>query len=172
MARGYDVRPARLEDTPLLPPIEKEAGRIFADIGMADVGDGSVTDEATHRRAQGEERLLVAVDAEDRPVGFALLGEVDGVAHLFEISMHPDHGRAGVGSRLLEAAITWARARAYRGMTLSTFRSVRWNGPWYARHGFRELAPTALSPGLQELRRREKAVGLEVDQRCFMRLDL
>jgi GNAT superfamily N-acetyltransferase len=172
MTTDYTIRAARPEDPPLLPAIEDEAGELFADIGMASVAGGQTTDEATHRRAQGEARLLVAAGADDQPVGFALLGEVDGLAHLFEISMHPAHGRRGIGSRLLEAAIGWARTRNYGAITLSTFRTVRWNGPWYARHGFRELATAALTPGLQELRRREQAAGLDVDQRCFMRLDL
>jgi hypothetical protein len=52
-------------------------------------------------------------------------------------------------------------------LTLSTFRNVAFNGPYYARLGFRELAE--LTPGLVEIQREETAMGLDPAERVFMR---
>ena len=42
-------------------------------------------------------------------------------------------------------------------MTLTTFRDVPWNGPFYAGLGFR--AVDELTPGLAAVRDHEKAIG-------------
>jgi hypothetical protein len=44
-------------------------------------------------------------------------------------------------------------------VTLTTYADVPWNGPWYARHGFAELAE--LTPELARLRAAERAAGLD-----------
>ena len=55
-----------------------------------------------------------------------------------------------------------------------TSRSSRafWNAPFYARAGFRTLAPGELSPGLAAGVRDEAARGLDPAQRVVMRRDL
>ena len=78
--------------------------------------------------------------------------------------------RRGVGSALLEAACTWARAAGYPAITLITFADVPWNAPFYAARGFAETAST---PEIAELRDWERAVGLDaVGRRIVMRRDL
>lgn len=57
-------------------------------------------------------------------------------------------------------------------MTLTTFRDVPWNAPFYARAGFRELAAAELSPELAELVREEAARGLDPERRVVMRCPL
>ena len=54
--------------------------------------------------------------------------------------MHPDHGRQGLGARLVVAACRWAARQGYEGVTLTTFRDVAWNQPFYTRLGF-EIIP-------------------------------
>ena len=62
-------------------------------------------------------------------------------AHLEQLSVHPDHGRRGVGRALLRAGIEWAHDHGYRELTLVTYREVPWNGPFYATEGFVEVGP-------------------------------
>jgi hypothetical protein len=54
-------------------------------------------------------------------------------------------------------------------LTLSTFRAVPWNGPYYARLGFVELRTEELTPGLTEILAEETAFGLDPAERIFMR---
>ncbi len=103
------------------------------------------------------------------PVGLAALTVLDGNAHLEQISVHPDHGRRGVGSALLEAACAWARRLGHRWITLTTFRDLPWNAPWYARHGFTVLAESEWGPQLAAQWRAEAATGIAVVPRVVMR---
>ena len=68
-------------------------------------------------------------------------------------------------------ALAWARGAGYRQVTLTTFRDVAWNAPFYARCGFRELPLADASPELLELRRLEGTHGLPNDRRILMRLE-
>jgi hypothetical protein len=56
-------------------------------------------------------------------------------------------------------------------VTLTTFRDVPWNGPFYAKLGFRELRH--LSPGLAAMREHERLIGDDdFGPRIAMRKDL
>jgi len=58
-------------------------------------------------RVAGGAAVFVAVDADDRPVAYALL-EADG--HLDRLYNHPDHTRQGLAVQLLMAAEAHARS--------------------------------------------------------------
>jgi GNAT superfamily N-acetyltransferase len=68
-------------------------------------------------------------------VGFAFVGDVDDGLHLHQLAVHPDHGRRGLGTALLAAVFGRAAGRA---VTLTTFRHIPWNEPWYRARGFEE----------------------------------
>ena len=57
-------------------------------------------------------------------------------------------------------------------VTLTTFRDVPWNAPYYERCGFRTLTEAELTPELAEVRARESEHGLDPETRVCMRLDL
>ncbi|WP_315637564.1 MULTISPECIES: GNAT family N-acetyltransferase [Microbacterium] len=80
-------------------------------------------------------------DHPSTPVGFAHVLEVDGEAHLEQLSVRPEHARRGVGRALVVAAQEEARRRGHRRLTLRTYADVPWNAPFYARCGFEESAP-------------------------------
>jgi GNAT superfamily N-acetyltransferase len=42
----------------------------------------------------------------------------------------------GIGRRLVAAVCEWASRRGWSRVTLTTFRDVPWNMPFYTRHGF------------------------------------
>jgi GNAT superfamily N-acetyltransferase len=120
------------------------------------------------RAQQARGQVWVAADAQDRPVGFAVVTVVDGAGHLEEVSVHPDHGRRGLGRHLVLTVCRWAQEQGYPAVTLATFRDVPWNAPFYARLGFQVLAEKELGPGLLAVRAHETGDGLDVQARVFM----
>lgn len=110
----------------------------------------------------------MAVARDGDPVGFALARELGGLAHLDELDVVPEHGRQGLGAQLLRAVCHWAAGRGYAALTLSTFRDIPWNAPFYSRHGFRIAHPHDLSEEHVYLVRSEHARGLRTDLRVVM----
>lgn len=106
------------------------------------------------------------------PVGMAIASVREGAVHLEEMDVLPAHGRRGLGTRLLATVCAWARAQGYAAVTLSTFSDVPWNGPFYRKHGFKDLQPEQWTPGMWAIREQEAQHGLRVEARVFMRGEL
>ena len=160
------IREASLTDLPVLRDIERAAGTPFRDIGMASIADDEppTIDELTTYQRAG--RAWVHGDP---PVAYVLAAEVDGYAHIEQVSVHPRHSRRGVGRALLDHVGAWAATRRLAGLTLTTFADVPWNAPYYARLGF--VVVTDLTPGLRAIRAHETARGLDAWPRVAMRRD-
>jgi GNAT superfamily N-acetyltransferase len=169
---GYVVRPARPEDLPALAAVERAAQAMFAHVGMPELADAPVLSLAEVERYAAEGLVAVAEHVRDGVVGFVVVRPLGGAAHVQELDVHPDHGRQGLGRALLDRALDWARASGYRDTTLSTFRDVPWNAPFYARVGYRELVPEDASPELRALREHEAADQLPIDRRVLMTMAL
>lgn len=90
--------------------------------------------------------------------GFVHVLEVEGSAHLEQLSVLPDFGRQGVGRQLVTTAMTEARRRGHSTMTLRTYIDVPWNAPFYASCGFAETTPD--TPFLRSLLGVEEELGL------------
>jgi len=76
-----------------------------------------------------------------------------------------------MGRALVNAVCGWAVVNGLPAVTLTTFRDVAWNGPFYAGLGFREVED--LSPGLAAMRAHERAIGDDnFGPRIAMREDL
>jgi GNAT superfamily N-acetyltransferase len=168
----YEITLARPDHLSRLPAIELAAATLFRDFPPA----APVLDDHTPldvlQDAQQRQNLWVAL-ADEVPVGFAMaLLIARDHPHLQEMDVHPDHGRRGVGSALLGAVSAWATRNGYRQLTLTTFRGVAWNMPFYARRGFVELPPERLTPELKSIVEVERAHGLDPAQRVVMVLDL
>ena len=73
---------------------------------------------------------------------------------------------------MVETVVKWARRREFPSITLTTFRHLPWNGPFYRRLGFEELSDAALTKELAEQLECEAAEGLDRSKRVAMRLDL
>lgn len=95
--------------------------------------------------------VFVAVAPNGGPVGYAAATPLDGFLHLAELSVDPDHGRIGIGAALVEAVAALADRRGLPGVTLTTFRDIPFNAPFYARLGFVEL-PLSGASALQRER--------------------
>ncbi|WP_375497244.1 GNAT family N-acetyltransferase [uncultured Jatrophihabitans sp.] len=158
--RPVVVRVAQEADLAEIPVIDERAEAIFRVSGY-DLP--AMTFDAP---ALAEARLVLVID--DPPAGFAWVEELDGQAHLHELSVLPGAMRRGYGSRLLEAACEWAAEQGYPSITLTTFVDVPWNAPFYATRGF--VADDDPGPGLRAARERERAAGLDaVGARVVMR---
>jgi GNAT superfamily N-acetyltransferase len=109
---------------------------------------------------------------ERRIVGFVSAEMVGDVMHIWEMSVARSEQGHGLGRALLNAAIEAACARHARSVTLTTFRDVVWNAPFYAASGFRILAPQEIDPRLRRVLDAEAALGLPGERRCAMQLAL
>ena len=61
-----------------------------------------------------------------------------------------------------------ARNSGYSAITLTTFRDLPWNGPFYARLGFEEVTALDAHPRLAGELALEADHGLPVERRCAM----
>jgi len=168
MDSRYRIVAARPHDVGAIAAIELAAARLLAG-HMPDAALGEVTDEHELRTAQGQRRLWVAL-FRDRPVGFAHVKLLEpGAAHLAELDVHPEHGRRGVGRRLVEQVCRWAERQGCLAVTLTTFRDVAWNMPFYARVGFEEVPRAECTPALSSVLQDEARRGLDPMRRVAMK---
>ncbi len=164
----YTIARARTADLPLLPAIELAAATLLAGHAPEPVLTETTPREVL-KAAQAHGHLWVAL-ADDIPVGFAHVEILDStVAHLEEIDVHPEHGHRGLGTRLITAVCEWAASAGYREVTLTTFRDVPFNMPFYARMGFEVIPPEELSSVLRLVVQDEAHRGLDPARRVVMR---
>lgn len=155
----HAVRPARARDLPLLAAIEDSGVAVFEDV-LGDLTGDALASPATSGRERAAEPGFILV-AGDPAIGFAHVVDLDAHAHLAQISVHPDHGRRGVGTALLEAAAERATLKGHGSLTLTTYADLPWNAPFYARHGFVEFAPDdPLTARQQAISDEEERLGL------------
>lgn len=161
------IRPAELADIDELCRIEVEAGRLFLDVDMPEVA-GDVPDADGLARAQAAGRAWLAAE-DEIVVGYVVASTVDGNAHIDQVSVRPTHSRRGIGRRLIEHVEGWGRSRSLRATTLTTFRDVPWNAPYYERLGYRRLGPSEIGPELEAIMEHEATLpGLDPARRCAM----
>lgn len=164
------IRPTTLSDVAALSAIERAAAGRFRDIPeLAWLADGEVIPAEQHLD-YAERGLSWLALANDQPVGFVLAEAHPSSLFIVELSVDLDWQGKGIGRQLIACAADHARQKGLRSLTLTTFRDVPWNAPFYARLGFEMM--TRLTPELREKREEETAHGLAYDSRCAMRLPL
>lgn len=161
--------PAELER---LQHIELSAGRWFAEIGMEEIARDEPFSLSELSEYRDDDRLFVFADDENVPVAYLLVDVVDGCAHIEQVSVHADHAGKKIGRVLIDRVDGWARQRGLGAVTLTTFRDVPWNAPYYQRCGFRILDAGEITPQLRVVRREEARHGLDRWPRVCMRKDL
>ena len=164
-----NVRLAVAADAPLLPGIERSAGEAFRALpDVAWIADNAAEPADTYLQLIAEGTVWVCEAPKPGVVGLLLAERFDDELHIRELSVSLRFQQRGFGRRLLDAARDHARTAGLVALTLTTFRHVVWNAPFYARYGFSELAFPNLGARLEEVLRLEAARGLT--QRCAMRL--
>ena len=155
------IRPARLDDIEALQDIERRAGKAFSTIDMdAIANDDPPSTEDLTEYIDGQ-RAWVATGDDDRPTAYVLVDLIENNAHIEQVTVDPDSARQGLGAKLIEHVDAWARAEQLNGLSLTTFTSVPWNAPYYARLGFEAVAPENLTEGLRKVRAHEGELGLD-----------
>lgn len=163
----YSIGLARAEHLPALSAIELAAAALLTGYAPASVLTDT-TGQQTFADAVRDGRLWVAL-MKEVPIGFALVKMLaDDLPHLEELDVDPRYGRRGVGRALVRAVCEWAAVSGYAMLTLTTFRAVPWNFPFYARLGFVEIPRDTLRPELSAVVSEEAYRGLDPDTRAVM----
>lgn len=84
-------------------------------------------------RAKDGRTLLVAADAEDRPIAY---GDVEADGHIDHLFCAPEHAGTGVAAALYGAIEAAARARGIRRLFVEASEPAR---RFFLKHGFTEL---------------------------------
>jgi GNAT superfamily N-acetyltransferase len=172
MAPSYRIRLARPDDLPVLPDIDNLADTRFevTPYGSA-LRDYPVVVVDHLAELQDQWRLWVAAGEADRPVGFAMVTlDTAESLHLDLIAVDPSHAGHKLASRIIDGIDAFCDGRGVRQMTLTTFRNVPWNAPYYRRLGFRDIpdAEADENPHLGPRLRAEVAKGLPRESRVAM----
>ena len=159
----HRVRPARAADLKHLAGIEEAGGPLFEEV-FGDTLLPSGGDPLMSPAPRGGDRadtpgFLLVVGPVGEPVAFAHVQVVEGFAYLAQLSVHPDAMRQGIGSALVRAAMREAWELGYDRLSLTTYRDVPWNGPFYAGLGFVEA--TEPEPFELRFRDQERRMGLD-----------
>ncbi|MCX5203327.1 GNAT family N-acetyltransferase [Streptomyces sp. NBC_00237] len=160
------IRLALADELPLLQDIERAAGEPFRELGMTEVADDEPPPLDLLAAYQLQGHAWVFTDPADLPAAYLIWQEVDGAAHIDQVSVHPRLARRGAGRALIERL---DRESGYGALTLTTFAQVPWNAPYYARLGFRTLDGGELTLGLREIVAEEASMGLDRWPRVCMR---
>ena len=168
MSGEWSLRLARPEDAHSMPDIERAAGSLFDTVpGLAGIaGQETVPIEQLLRYIRKGHCLVTHVGGE--MAGFLVNEPFGRELHIREFDVHPRFQRRGIGAGLVRACQVDARNSGFAALTLTTFRDVPWNGPFYTRMGFVEVDDTAAHPRLAGELAAEALHGLPPERRCAM----
>lgn len=166
------IRPARPEDLAILPAVEASAATTFlAAPGLAWLAESEAISADRHIELL-ENGITLVAEVDGAIVGFVCSEPLGDNLHIRELSVrHASQGK-GIGLSLLEELASRAVAAGWPRLSLTTFRDLAWNAPFYARLGFEEPHGDALSAELRAQLRREAEHGLPPERRCAMVLAL
>ena len=161
---SLSIRPACRAN---LATLEVEAGKIFHSVGMSEVAEHA-PDMNALRSCQKLGQIWVA-EVNVEVAGYVVATVVDGNAHIVQVSVSPAHSRQGVGRRLIGHIEAWGRDHDLPETTLTTFRVVPWNGPYYQRLGYRMLTVSEMGTELAAAIEHEASLpGIDGSLRCAM----
>jgi ribosomal protein S18 acetylase RimI-like enzyme len=164
------LRPASLEEIATIRALERASAQRF--VGRMDAlaaDEPSPAAVLAARIASGGLVVALETDGEDPVIaGFVMFRPVEDRLYVEQLDVLPAFGGRRIGATLLDAAAERARSAGLTGLSLSTFREIPWNAPYYRRLGFVEVAGDALTPGMLEIREEHIARGLDEDARVFM----
>ena len=168
------IRPMVVADLEAVQRVARSAGERFR----------AVDDERIARCADdppiGRDTLVEAIVAgwawvvlaDGEVAGFLVAEELGDAAHVEEVAVGGQLGGRGLGTALLQAVAGRAQALGKAAVTLTTFRDVPFNRPFYERRGFQVLRDDQLTADLVARRAAEEAAGLPADLRVVMRRSL
>ena len=160
------IRLAQSSDIPHLESIEISAGKAFIGSSVGPLPSNTF-DSALFAKICADKNLWIAVNDQNLPVGFLACYPLDGFLYVHEVSVSQEYQGHGIGRTLMHKIEDYAREQGYPYIGLTTFRDIRWNGPFYKSLGYREIAPD-LYTGLYKKYQNEIKSGLDAAARCVM----
>ncbi|NCP15328.1 MAG: GNAT family N-acetyltransferase [Sphingomonadales bacterium] len=165
MKGHWTLRLARAADAEAMPGIERAAAIAFA--GEPGIDPPHTRSEADYARLIRKGHSLVAHVGETM-AGFLVAQPFSRELHIWTMDVAPAFQRRGIGAGLVRAAMIDARNTGFKALTLTTFRDLAWNAPFYARLGFDEVTALDAHPRLAGELANEVDDGLPADRRCAM----
>ena len=164
---SWNIRLARPGDAAAMPEIELAAGRLFRDQpGTGPAGTHALS-EAGQRACIARGHCLVA-ETRGRIVGFLTTRPHGRELAIVELDVTPAWQRRGIGIALMRGCGIDAANSGFSALTLTTFRHIPWNAPFYERLGFVEVEDLAANPRLAAELEREAEHGLPMENRVAM----
>lgn len=148
-----------------MPRIERAAAVAFATAPGFDFT--RTRSEADYARLIRKGHCLTALVGEE-VAGFLVAEPFRRELHIWEMDVAPQFQRRGIGAGLVRAAQIDARNTGFKALTLTTFRDVPWNAPFYARLGFEEVTAIDAHLRLAGELANEADDGLPIERRCAM----
>ncbi len=142
MSALISIRPASPEDIDEVVAIDDDASTLFETAGLhLDPRWSSFSPGHPYTRAERASWLAAtrqglaffAVSPAGSTVGILVLGLLDGLRYLDQLSVRRSAMQQGIGRFLLQRAIEWAGREP---LWLTTYAHVPWNRPFYQRAGF------------------------------------
>ncbi len=149
-----NLRPFRFEEIEELRSIEKSARLRYAGWdGLEMVVDAPSI--AAERFCSGE---TVVAEIDGRRAGYVLMQPLDGLMYIANIMVAADFSGHGIGAAFLAMVKSRAKELKLSGVTLTTFRAPRWNGPWFRKYDFEPMPEERIGPGLRAILDRHATV--------------
>jgi GNAT superfamily N-acetyltransferase len=103
---------------------------------------------APERFAGGE---TIVAEHHGEPAGFVLLQPLDGLLYVANVAVIPAAAGLGIGRLLMLGAEGHAQQSKVAGLSLTTFRTPPWNGPWFRRQSYLPIPEELVGPGLRAI---------------------
>lgn len=143
----FTIRRALEADFEILPGLEDRSDRVFDALPeFASLAGYPNLSAKGYLDLPESTRIWMAEI--DQPAGFAYSFDMDDCAYIAQLSIVPEMQGRGVGSALIQAMSNAARQASKLGLVLTTFKTVPWNAPFYARRGFEILKRSQMGPEL------------------------
>jgi len=146
------IRPISPERIGEAVAIDDDACTLFATVGVhLDMSPDHPFARAEYARwtqAAQDGAAFLAERTGGPAVGLLVLGRVDGVPYLDQLSVRTAAMRQGIGRRLVWYAIAWA---AGADLWLTTYAHVPWNRSYYERLGFAVVPEPQCRDGIRAI---------------------
>ncbi|MDR0252915.1 MAG: GNAT family N-acetyltransferase [Brucellaceae bacterium] len=164
------IRQAQITDAKLLPEIERSAVKTFAaDQSLHFILDMPVMSAEQHLDFMQKGHVLVA-ECDGVPGGFLVAEAMpdEDCLHVWELSVHQDFQRRGLGRKLLDAAAELAKEQGCASLSLTTFGDIPWNRPFYESCGYQVLPVSQYNARFRSIAELEESIGLPIERRVAM----
>lgn len=157
-------------DADVIPELEQSAGLLFrTDQELAWLADADNLPADRYREIIAEGWSWIAENIEGHATAFLAATLEDRELHIWELGVRIECQLRGIGRQLMQRLIAQATQGRISAVTLTTFRDLPWNMPFYQSIGFEPVAPENLDPRLAALLAAEIKKGLPAARRCAMR---